>query len=67
MQNNKNVGLTLEEQAKALACMCQDRIACPSLDLNLTCKFKQSCINVRKKDWLEYLENRQNPVDNPAK
>lgn len=67
MQNNQNVGLTLEEQAKSLACMCQDRIGCPCLDLNLVCKFGQPCINVRKKDWLEILKNRLISVDNSAK
>lgn len=64
---NQTVGLSLEEQAVALACMCQDRVSCPSLDLKIHCKFVKHCNEIRANDWLEYLKSRQIPVDKLAK
>lgn len=76
IENNHNVGLSLEDQAQALAYKCCLTEKCPAEFLTdgycpkgifgLDMPFGKDCLCyvVKDNDWLEYLENRQIPVDN---
>lgn len=69
---NQTVGLSLEEQANLVAALCQHLDCTYKITGMDRCPFNaeglwQCCLETESKDWLEYLKNRQIPVDNPAK
>lgn len=79
MAENQIVGLSLEDHAQALAykyCLTEKCPAefftdgyCPKGIYEIDMPFGKDCLCyvVKDDDWLEYLKNRQIPVDNPAK
>lgn len=65
--NSQIVGLSLEEQADFMAESCVNGLCATRITLIDKCPFDYDCDMITNADWLEYLKNRQIPVNNPAK